>query len=656
LRPILVIATIFSVSFSFAQPEEKEQLLPEVQHSIATLRVKHLQDLMPSLTRKEILELQTEDAGQLLQRFPGIHVRSYGGLGGLKTISVRGLGGQHSQLVIDGFTSPQDQTGQINLGTVQTDNVEEIMLKSIQLNLAPASAMSAGNVILIRTFENRFSRKRNELRFSQRLGSFGQTDTYLAYKKGDSLARYFVSAYGKYRQSNGLYPYTLQNGIHEVLGERNNNQYRDFNAGVSFGLNFKNKGYLLANYRRTMIDQELPGPVVLYYDHADETLAQNEQVLQMRYEKGFEKGWNVLGFASARAALMHYHDPSYFNLGVERQSDYMTQGLVLGANLAYNGFKHFRLYLASEQQMSRLESNETQGTPHRQHQYTVLGSTFNLNNIRAVTQLAYQYVLEHNTLGPSAHQQGLNPFVEISYSRSKRIDLKLGTSFRSSFRMPSFNELYYNNIGNSLLSPERAEQYSIFSEISIERHRHEITIRPTAYFNQVKDKIVAIPSQNLFIWSMQNVGLVYVKGFDIQFINAVQLNDRNKLNFTANYTLQYATDRTDPESPTFGHQLAYVPLHNGNVDVSYHYKKHGVRLGVFANSLRFALNENIQANEVPAYALLDAALFTRVDIKKQQFRVQFSCKNILNSSYAVIRNYVMPGRNFLLTLNYEIAN
>ena len=31
-------------------------------------------------------------------------MKSYGGLGGLKTVSVRGLGSQHTTFLIDGFT------------------------------------------------------------------------------------------------------------------------------------------------------------------------------------------------------------------------------------------------------------------------------------------------------------------------------------------------------------------------------------------------------------------------------------------------------------------------------------------------------------------------------------------------------------------------
>ena len=655
MRYSVLILSLLCCSFSFAQPEEKEQTLPEVKHSSEWIRIKHLHEQMPSLTRKEILELQTEDAGQLLQRFPGIHVRSYGGLGGLKTISVRGLGGQHTQLIVDGFSSPQDQTGQINLGTVQTDNVEEIMLKSIHLNLVPASAMSAGNVIILNTFENRFSYKKNELRFSQRFGSFGQTDSYLAYKKGDSLNRYFVSGFGKFRQSHGLYPYTVENGSHLHQGIRNNNHYMDLNAGAAAGLVLKKGGNIRMNYRRTVIQQELPGPVVLYYDHSDETLAQDNQTLQLKFNSNFRKGFYLTAFAAARTGKMVYHDPSYFNLGMERISNFTNQGLVLGANAVYSGFERFSLFLASEQQMSRLESNEILGTPHRQHHFSVAGSKYEFHKLRVITQVSYQYIAEHNTLGQAFQKQRLNPFVELTLTKIKYKEMNIGVAYRSSFRMPSFNELYYNNIGNTALAPERAEQISLFADLVIEKKRFDWILRPTVYFNQVKDKIIAVPSQNLFIWSMQNVGFSHIKGFDIQWITSVKLNEKNKIGFLSNYTFQHATDQSDPTSPTYGHQLAYIPKHNGSIDLSYHYRKHGIRLGVFANSLRYALNENTPDNEVGAFALLDASVFTGFDFRSHQFRVQFSCKNALNSSYAVIRNYVMLGRNYLITLNYEIA-
>jgi vitamin B12 transporter len=110
-----------------------EQQLPEVKYSCSTItRVKliRLDDRISILKREAILELQAEDVGQLLQKMEGVQVKSYGGLGGMKTISVRGIGGQHTQLIVDGFAITQDQSGQVNLGQIQTENVESVSMLS----------------------------------------------------------------------------------------------------------------------------------------------------------------------------------------------------------------------------------------------------------------------------------------------------------------------------------------------------------------------------------------------------------------------------------------------------------------------------------------------------------------------------------------------
>jgi len=64
------------------------------------------------------------------------------------------------------------------------------------------------------------------------------------------------------------------------------------------------------------------------------------------------------------------------------------------------------------------------------------------------------------------------------------------------------------------------------------------------------------------------------------------------------------------------------------------------------------LNENNSANEVAGFVLSDVSVFTSVKLKKNDLRIQFSCKNVFNSSYAIVRYYVMPGRNYLISFNY----
>ena len=83
--------------------------------------------------------------------------------------------------------------------------------------------------------------------------------------------------------------------------------------------------------------------------------------------------------------------------------------------------------------------------------------------------------------------------------------------------MPTFNELYYKLVGSISLRPEYSKQYnagiSYSKAFSVAVKRFSISA--DTYYNEVKDKIIAVPNQNLFVWTMLNLGKVSVKGVDI---------------------------------------------------------------------------------------------------------------------------------------------
>ena len=57
--------------------------------------------------------LQLSDA---LRQMAGVTLKDYGGIGGIKTVSARGLGSQFSTLTIDGVPVDDAQNGQVDLG------------------------------------------------------------------------------------------------------------------------------------------------------------------------------------------------------------------------------------------------------------------------------------------------------------------------------------------------------------------------------------------------------------------------------------------------------------------------------------------------------------------------------------------------------------
>jgi outer membrane receptor protein involved in Fe transport len=122
-----------------------------------------------------------------------------------------------------------------------------------------------------------------------------------------------------------------------------------------------------------------------------------------------------------------------------------------------------------------------------------------------------------------------------------------------------------------------------------------------------------------------------------------------------NYSLQRALDYSDKSSITYKSQIAYIPVHSANVDLNYSYNQNwGISLNNIVTSERYALNENIDANRLKGFLITDLNMFYMFNFKKSnQFRISFSVKNLLNKSYAYVRYYVMPGVNYLFTLNYE---
>ena len=80
------------------------------------------------LSGEELRSLGVQNAGDAMKRFAGSNVRDYGGIGGLKTVSVRNLGAAHTAVSYDGVAVSNCQAGQIDVGRFSLDNVSSLSL------------------------------------------------------------------------------------------------------------------------------------------------------------------------------------------------------------------------------------------------------------------------------------------------------------------------------------------------------------------------------------------------------------------------------------------------------------------------------------------------------------------------------------------------
>jgi outer membrane cobalamin receptor len=219
--------------------------------------------------------------------------------------------------------------------------------------------------------------------------------------------------------------------------------------------------------------------------------------------------------------------------------------------------------------------------------------------------------------------------------------------YKNIFRMPTFNDLYYREVGNIYLNPEKTHQWDlglVLKEAHLAAGRITVSTTLDGYFNIVKDKIVAFPTHNLFSWTMLNYGKVYVAGAELNTFWQYRITSQYILRLNGNVTYQKAVDRTDPKSKTYNNQIPYTPLWSGSASLSLQTPWITVTYSLLGCDKRYALPQNIPANEVPGY--IDQSITLNHDFNFRNtstLGLKLELLNIANKNYEIIRNYPMQG-------------
>lgn len=104
------------------------------------------------MSRSELKALNALQVSDAVKHFAGVTVKDYGGIGGLKTVSLRSLGAQHTTVSYDGIAVTDCQTGQVDIGRFSLENVDRLMLSNGQNDqiFQPARLFASAGVLNIR--------------------------------------------------------------------------------------------------------------------------------------------------------------------------------------------------------------------------------------------------------------------------------------------------------------------------------------------------------------------------------------------------------------------------------------------------------------------------------------------------------------------------
>ncbi|NLJ82509.1 MAG: TonB-dependent receptor [Bacteroidales bacterium] len=270
--------------------------------------------------------------------------------------------------------------------------------------------------------------------------------------------------------------------------------------------------------------------------------------------------------------------------------------------------------------------------------------------------IIHTYVFDLSKKTPfKKHINKWSPFLQVSYKPINKEDMYIKAFVKHSFRLPSFNDMYYQLVGNVNLLPENALQSNL--SVSYSKYIHRVlpyvSVSTDVYYNRVKDKIVAIPNKNLFVWSMINVGEVSIFGVDMRLSSEWEMIPQLSLETTVNYTFQQAIDISNPSSKVYKHQIPYTPKHVLSGIVACHTKWINVSYTLLYAGKRYVLTHNTPENLLESYVDHGISIYRGFSIKKTDLYLHFDILNIANSHYEVVKSYPMVGRQFQGKITYK---
>ena len=669
LRWILcLILSLFTTLPAISQSRVRHQtslsdtLLKLKEVTIYSNRMQKKMSPVQILSGKELEKLNVYSVADALRYFSGVQIKDYGGIGGLKTVNIRSMGSHHVGVFYDGIELGNAQNGVVDLGRFSLDNMEVISLYNGQKSaiFQPAKDYSSASAIYMQTRKPLFKgEKKNNLNIGVKGGSFSTINPSLLWEHRFN-ERISSSISTEYMYTSGRYKFTYaKKDGYDTTAVRQNGDVRMLRLeNAFFGKvpkgEWKAKAYLYNSergYPGAAVREE-PGK----FRHQDRQWDTNLFV-QGSFQNYFKPWYSLLANGKYAYDYLHYlSDPRLDVTTMYVDNHYRQQEIYASAAHLFTIYPWWRMSLSNDFQWNALRADLIDFVyPTRNTILTSAATSFDFNRLMLQASLLYTHV-DDNTRTKGANAGTKNkytPSVIATWQPLTKLPLNVRAFYKKVFRMPTLNDLYYTFIGNKDLKPEYTTQYDVCITFSHTWNNHwlkSLDLQIDGYYNEVDDKIIAMPTSNQFRWTMINLGHVEIRGLDAA-IRGEWGFGKVELSTLFNYTYQKAQDFTDPTSEWYGGQIPYIPWHGGSIILNGSYQTWSCNYSFIYTGERYEAVANIPENYAQPWYTHDFSLSKTFQWGKTGIRVTAEINNIFNQQYEVVQCYPMPGTSFKIKLN-----
>ena len=661
IRRYLFIFFAFCALSAFAQ-SEADSLYNDfyIQEVEVTARALTKDVIIPqTLKGEELQRLNALSVADALRYFSGVQLKDYGGVGGIKTINVRSMGSQHTAVYYNGIQLGNAQNGQVDLGRFSLDNMEEIQLYNGQKSDIFQSARefgAAGNVYLTTRKPYFQPNEKVHVHAQMRAGSFALANPNVGVdiKLTDALS---LTLDAEYVYSDGKYPFRYRRVLptgevaYDTTAIRQNGDVNAVRAELGLHHYYRTTGFWRVHAYNYYSERGVPGAIVNNVWKNGERLWDRNTFIQAQWQDEWFNRWSTRLLVKYANDYTHYQN--YDIKLLPSNNEYLQQEAYFSFANKVQLFNWWDLSLAYDYQYNSLKRDEwvsgvTDERFYRHSHWLSAATAFNIKEYLRLQASALMTCVDRDA-------PRVTPGLFLSFRPYPKIDLSLNAFYKQSYRYPTFNDLYYTDLGNANLRPELARQHSVEIAYRKATKAYDLAFSASYYYNRVTDKIIAYPKGQQFRWTMLNLGTVKINGIDAKADMSFYLPLCFVLRSRLGYTYQKAIDLTNPNDTYYGHQIPYIPWHSGSVVAELDWtSRRGDHYGFSYSFIyvgeRYSQQENTIYNYVQPWYTHDLSIYGEWNVQPCRLKANIEINNLLGQDYEVIQNYPMPKQNVRCTL------
>ena len=535
------------------------------------------------------------------------------GRGMASSPSVRGTSAQQSSFLWNGIPVNSLFLGQGDINTLGLLNYDKIMVKIGAGSLLLGSGAMGASVHL--NNELTFNRSWNGTLMTE-YGSFDTSNSAVRLGYGDDKLSVKLNA--SLSKSSNDYEIPEKNYINR------NGQYEQLHYGISAGYRFGTQHEISMHSLYSSGTQHFP----VFDATTTPTKYQTDGIKTLfNYRMNKERFSNQLSTSYIEDTF------SYFgNIRDLHPSSGGTGKTILVRNLAQLSLKKpvMKLsFLAEYQRNEGVGYNSGIAHPKRDWASVYFGWAKKWSNDH-VSEITIRKNFIQNIHSP------------LLFSLSNQLKInKIWTTYiniSNNFRLPTFNDLYWQPGGNATLRPETAWQLEAMQAFNIQDFKIEII----PFLSLFKDKIQWIPTA-MGYWAPTNFSKT--KSYGTEVYLAYKKRFQNKeLHLKANYSY---TTSIDAETRL---QNMYIPIHRASGMISFHARNWSIYAQGLYNGTTFTTTDEDKNNALLPYFVtnLGSQLFLT-----KRFSLSGKINNIFNQVYYTTAYYPLPMRNYSVQMAYQ---